>query len=108
MKKVYSYPVIFAVEDHQTKDGDFPVFITIPDLIDAGFVASSGGHTEDDIIGIASNCMKNALENGIKNGLEVPSISNLRDIDVKRHLASYDEGPVELKSITIEWIKAEV
>nr|WP_106782658.1 hypothetical protein [Lysinibacillus timonensis] len=109
MKKVYKYPVIFAVEDRETEEGDFPVFIIIPDLMDAGFkFALSGGHTEDDIIAIASDCMKIAIEEGLRSDLQIPLSSNLRDIDVKRHLALYDEEEIEIKSIAIEWIKAEV
>lgn len=109
MKQVYRYPVIFAVEDEQTEEGDFPVYIRIPDLIDAGFTfASSGGHTEDDLLTIASDCIKLAIVEGLRRDLQTPTASNLRDIDLKRHLSRYEEEPVELKSIAIEWIKAEV
>ena len=109
MIKVYKYPVIFAVEDEETEEGDFPVYIRIPDLIDAGFTfASSAGHTEDDILAIASDCMKMAIEEGLRRDLQPPVASKLRDIDLPRHLTRYDEEPIELKSIAVEWIKAEV
>lgn len=109
MIKVYTYPVIFAVEDEQTEDGDFPVYIRIPDLMDAGFTfASSAGHTEDDILAIASDCMKMAIEDGLRRDLQMPIASKLREIDLKRHLSRYDDEPVDVKSIAIEWIKTEV
>lgn len=109
MIKVYKYPVIFAVEEEETEEGDFPVYIRIPDLMDAGFsLASSDGHTEDDLLAIASDCMKKAIEEGVQKNLKTPIASNLRDIDVKRHLVHYEEKQIEPKSIMIEWIKAEV
>ncbi|QCR31271.1 hypothetical protein [Lysinibacillus sp. SGAir0095] len=109
MIKVYKYPVIFAVEDNETDEGDYPVYIRIPDLIDAGFsYASSAGHTEDDILAIASDCMKMSIEDGLRRDLQAPVASKLRDIDLKRHLSRYDEETIELKSIAVEWIKAEV
>lgn len=109
MIKVYTYPVIFAVEDEQTEEGDFPVYIRIPDLMDAGFTfASSAGHTEDDILAIASDCMKMAIEEGLRRDLQAPLASKLRDIDLKRHLSRYEDEPIDLKSIAVEWIKTEV
>ena len=107
--KIYKYPVIFAVEDKETDEGDFPVYIRIPDLVDAGFsFASSAGHTEDDILSIASDCMKMSIIDGLRRDLQAPVASKLRDIDLKRHLSRYDDEPIDLKSIAIEWIKAEV
>lgn len=109
MKQVYKYPVIFAVEDEQTEEGDFPVYIRVPDLMDAGFTfAASGGHTEDDLLAVASDCIKIAIQEGLGRDLQTPAASKLRDIDLKRHLSRYDEESIELKSIAIEWIKAEV
>ncbi|HWK22966.1 MAG TPA: hypothetical protein VNS08_08050 [Ureibacillus sp.] len=106
---IYTYPVIFAVENEQTEDGDFPVYIRIPDLIDAGFsFASSAGHTEDDILTIASDCMKMAIVDGLRRDLQLPIASKLRDIDLKKHLRRYDEEQIEIRSIAVEWIKAEV
>ena len=101
--------MIFAVEEEETEEGDFPVYIRIPDLMDAGFtLAASEGHTEDDLLAIANDCMKKAIVEGIRRNLETPIASNLRDIDVKRHLLHYNEKQIEPKSIMIEWIKAEV
>lgn len=109
MIKIYTYPVIFAVEDRQTEEGDFPVYIRIPDLMDAGFkLAASAGHTEDDILTIASDCMKIAIEEGLRRDLQVPVASKLRNVDLARHLSRYDDEPVDLKSIAVEWIKTEV
>ncbi|PYF08294.1 hypothetical protein [Ureibacillus chungkukjangi] len=109
MIKVYKYPVIFAVEDNETDEGDFPVYIRIPDLVDAGFsFASSAGHTEDDILAIARDCMKMSIEDGLRRDLQAPVASKLREIDLKKHLSRYDEELIDLKSIAVEWIKAEV
>ncbi|MCP1144356.1 hypothetical protein [Lysinibacillus endophyticus] len=109
MIKIYEYPVIFAVEDQTTEEGDFPVYIRIPDLMDAGFnLASSSSHTEDDIISIARDCMKIAIQDGLRRDLHMPVPSKLREIDLKKHLYLYEEESIELRSIAIEWIKTEI
>lgn len=109
MIKIYTYPVIFAVEDNETDEGDFPVYIRIPDLMDAGFsFASSEGHTEDDILAMARDCMKISIVDGLRRDLQAPLASKLHDIDLKRHLSQYDEEDIDIKSIAIEWIKTEV
>lgn len=107
--KIYTYPVIFAVEDKITDDGDFPVYIKIPDLMDAGFsFASTTGHTEDDILAMAKDCMKMSIADGLRRDLQAPVASKLRNIDLKKYLARYDEEDIDLKSIAIDWIKTEV
>ncbi|SOC19580.1 hypothetical protein SAMN05880501_11122 [Ureibacillus xyleni] len=109
MIKKYEYPVIFAVEDEPTEEGDFPVYIRIPDLMDAGFtLASSSGHTEDDILTIASDCMKIAIQDGLRRDLHTPVPSKLREIDINKHLYVYEDESIELRSIAIEWIKTEI
>ncbi|KGR77080.1 hypothetical protein [Ureibacillus sinduriensis] len=109
MIKAYTYPVIFALEDTETDEGDFPVYIRIPDLMDAGFsFAASAGNTEDDILAIASDCMKMSLADGLRRDLQAPIASKLDNVDLKRHLSRYDDEDINLKSIAIEWIKTEV
>ncbi|MDN4491955.1 hypothetical protein [Ureibacillus aquaedulcis] len=109
MLKVYTYPVIFAVEDKETDEGDFPVYIRIPDLMDAGFsFASSAGHTDEDIIAMARECMKVSIEDGLRRDLQAPVASRLCEIDLKKYISQYHEEDIDLKSIAIEWIKTEV
>ncbi|MFC7686545.1 hypothetical protein [Ureibacillus sp. GCM10028918] len=109
MIKIYTYPVIFAVEDNETDEGDLHVYIRIPDLMDAGFsFASSTGHTEEDILAIAKDCMNMSIKDGLRRDLQAPLASKLGNIDLKRHLSRYDEEDIDLKSIAIEWIKTEV